>query len=150
LEFTFIDGVLTDYSQDWKRKIDQPHHYLDRVGLFRLVGIGFWLLVFAVRFVFLKKKETGSLRSPNPSLYSVLFSPAISVFVPGGGGIAVSWCVVVCSGRIRFGFLWQTVLLFLFFLLFPPSSQPYPTQYHLYFRPLFCGILAYLLKTRKK
>ena len=42
-----------------KKKIDQPHHYFDRVGLFRLVGIGFRLFIFAVRFVFPKeKKET--------------------------------------------------------------------------------------------
>ena len=96
-----------------KKKNSQPHHLIDRVGLFRLVGIGFRLFIFAVRFVFLKKKKgTARYRSPNPSLSSFLFSPAFFCFCSGRG----AYCVVVCCygvcGRIRFGFLRQTVLFF--------------------------------------
>ena len=73
-----------------KKKIDQPHHLFDRVGLFRLVGIGFRLLIFAVRFVFLKKKErNGSLTLTQSVTLLFLFSPAISVFVRGRGACCV-------------------------------------------------------------
>ena len=74
-----------------KKKNSQPHHLIDSVGLFRLVGIGFRLFIFAVRFVFLKKKGTARYRSPNPSLSLFLFSPAFSAFVRGEG-LIVSRC----------------------------------------------------------
>ena len=62
-------------------------------------------------------RGTARYRSPNPSLSLFLFSLAISAFVRGEG-LIVSWCVVLGgSGRIRFGFLRQTVLLFFSFSL---------------------------------
>ena len=81
-----------------------------------------------------QKKETARQRSPNPSLLSFLFSPAISAFVWGSG----AYCVVVCccvSGRIRFGFLRQTVLLF-FSLFFS-----FPLLHHNLIQPNFTSIL---------
>ena len=91
-----------------------------------------------------RRKER--LAIAHPIRHSPLFFSRrpFSAFVRGRGTF-VSWELLWVSGRIRFGFLRQTVLFF--FLLFPLSSQPYPTQYHLYFGPrskLNLGFIPFL------
>ena len=101
------DTIIMVYQTE--KENSQPHHYFDRVGLFRLVGIGFRLFIFAVRFVF------ASLHPEHLSVFLVRSSYFIYQLIFTITCGKITGLEVVSNARLFFLLSVSFSLLFVFF-----------------------------------